>query len=34
MQILTPTIEKLEKEVKIIQLPSPTGKEMIIIRDR
>ena len=29
---LDPILEELEKEGKITQLPSPTGKEMIILR--
>ena len=31
---LDPLLEELEKESKIIQLPSPTGNEMIILKKR
>lgn len=31
---LDPTLEELAREGRIIQLSSPTGKEMVILRDR
>ena len=31
---LDPTLEELVREGRIIQLASPTGKEIVILRDR